>query len=133
MMGRPQQVILDSFPAEKWDIFIGVLWSRFGTPTGAVHPETGQPFQSGTEEEFTLAIRQWQETGRPRPLFYRCMRTVSPSADFEQLGRLEEFFRRFGPEGEYPDLYRSYDSLDEFERMVREDLTYLLLDSVDNK
>ena len=34
-MGRPQQVILDQLGQKSWDIFIGILWTRFGSPTGA--------------------------------------------------------------------------------------------------
>jgi hypothetical protein len=70
-LGRPEDVILDQLPVEKWDIFVGVLWARFGTPPGREDPETGKPFLSGTEEEFTLACRSWRETGKPRILFYR--------------------------------------------------------------
>lgn len=33
-MGRPQQIILDQANIEETDLFVGVLWNRFGTPTG---------------------------------------------------------------------------------------------------
>ena len=32
--GRPQQVIFDHFPVETWDIFVGLLWNRFGSQPG---------------------------------------------------------------------------------------------------
>ncbi len=76
-LGRPEDVILDQLPVEKWDIFIGVLWARFDTPPGRKDPETGKSFLSGTEEEFALACRSWRETGKPRILFYRCKRVKS--------------------------------------------------------
>src|ERR1017187_8021432 len=53
-MGRPQQVILDQLDIEDTDLFVGVLWSRFGSPTGKA--------RSGTEEEFTIAYRSWEAT-----------------------------------------------------------------------
>src|SRR4051794_4799699 len=34
-MGPPQKVINEQIPVETWDIFIGILWMRFGIPTGA--------------------------------------------------------------------------------------------------
>src|SRR5438034_900746 len=45
-VGRPQQVILDQIGSV--DIFIGIMWQRFGTPTGVA--------ASGTEEEFDGAL-----------------------------------------------------------------------------
>src|SRR5215207_6022546 len=41
-IGRPQQLILDQIG--QVDIFVGIMWRRFGTPTGVA--------SSGTEEEF---------------------------------------------------------------------------------
>ncbi len=127
-MGRPQQVIFDQLALEEWDVFIGILWSRFGTPPGATHPETGEPFLSGTEEEFTLAYQAWKETGRPQILFYRCLRPIPPSIDTAQLQQVQKFFEGFEASGTYPGLYRAYEALEDFERRVREDLTRLLFD-----
>ena len=50
-MGRPEDVILAELRVESWDIFVGILWLRFGMAPGAVDPSTGRPFDSGTEEE----------------------------------------------------------------------------------
>ena len=49
--GRPQQVIFDQLKPTSWDIFIGILWHRFGTPSGG-KDKTGKDYLSGTEEEF---------------------------------------------------------------------------------
>ena len=51
-MGRPQQIIFDQLQPTSWDVFIGILWHRFGTPTGATDPQTRKEYLSGTEEEF---------------------------------------------------------------------------------
>jgi hypothetical protein len=126
--GRPEQVILDQLELNAWDIFIGILWTRFGTPPGATHPETGEPFLSGTEEEFTLAYQAWKQTGRPQILFYRCLRPIPTSIDTVQLQQVQEFFKGFEASGTYPGLYRTYKTLEDFERHVRKDLTLLLLD-----
>ena len=39
-MGRPEQVILDQLKPTEWDVLIGILWHRFGTPPGAKNPAT---------------------------------------------------------------------------------------------
>ena len=128
-LGRPEDVILDQLPVEKWDIFIGVLWARFGTPPGREDPETGKPFLSGTEEEFTLARRSWRETGKPRILFYRCKRPVAPDRlDSEQFALVQKFFDGFKPGGEHPGLPQEYETVEDFERRVRQDLLKLLLE-----
>ncbi len=127
-MGRPEDVILDQLKLDAWDIFVGILWTRFGSPTGGIHPETGAPFLSGTEEEFTLAYHSWQKTKRPRILFYRCMRSPQlDKLDASQFQRVQQFFVQFEAEGEHPGLYQPYKTLEEFERRVRNDLMRLIL------
>src|ERR1044071_3057644 len=49
-MGRAQEIILKDIPVDSWDIFIGLLWWRFGTPTGGINPSTKEGYLSGTEE-----------------------------------------------------------------------------------
>jgi hypothetical protein len=45
--GRPQQVINQQIGS--YSIFVGIMWRRFGTPTGLAG--------SGTEEEFRIAYQ----------------------------------------------------------------------------
>jgi hypothetical protein len=40
-MGRPQEVILNQLPIEKWDLFVGIIWARFGTKSGGYNKKTG--------------------------------------------------------------------------------------------
>ena len=133
-MGRPEQVLLDRLPVEEWDLFLGILWSRFGTPTGGVDPETGLAFNSGTEEEFERARSSEMQTGKPRILFYRCTRPVwIDTTDTTrvkqlktQLEHLEVFFERWKIDGRNPGLYRTYGEVDEFERMLEAHLEQVL-------
>lgn len=82
-MGRPQQVFNEQ--VGEYDVFIGIMWKRFGTPTGEA--------QSGTEEEFRLAYRAWEEERLRDILFYFCEQPWMPgSADeLEQMGKVLEF------------------------------------------
>lgn len=129
LMGRPQQVILDQLPLEKWDVFIGILWARFGTPPGESNPETGEPYLSGTQEEFTYAYQAWQKTGRPQILFYRCMRDIKlDETDFRQAQQVQQFFEEFEITGKHPGLPQTYQDTKDFETRVRKDLTRLLFD-----
>ena len=52
-LGLPQEVIFKQANPEAWDIFVGILWSRFGTPFGLV--SEGRAV-TGTEAEILKAI-----------------------------------------------------------------------------
>src|SRR5678815_1320791 len=77
-VGEGAQIIVDKYLLEppQADIFICMLWNRMGTPTkDRVNPDTGQPYQSGTEYEFLSAYRAYTATKlRPFILLYRCER-----------------------------------------------------------
>jgi hypothetical protein len=127
--GRPQQVILDQVPPSSWDVFVGMLWGRFGMPPGASNPRTGAPLESGTEEEFEHAYQAWKASGgkRPRILLYRCDRPLPPSeTDVEQLLRVHRFFQRCAPGGEHPAYYQTFKDTAELQRLVVRALEELL-------
>jgi len=129
LRGRPEDVVLQQLPVEMWDIFVGIMWLRFGTPTSAIDPQTGKPFDSGTEEEFALAYNNWKKEGRPKILFYRCTRGVANPDDIDpaQFGRVKNFLKQFDATGATPGLYQTFQTTEDFERRVRQDLTKLIL------
>lgn len=126
-VGRPQQIVFDQRSPEEWDIFIGILWLRFGQPTGASDPVTGKPVLSGTEEEFKTAyrLRQTRGDGFPKVMFYRCVRppTDITQLDLVQYARVKGFFDDFLPQGEHPGLVWSFKETDEFEDLARKHLS----------
>jgi formylglycine-generating enzyme required for sulfatase activity len=129
-MGRPEDVILRQLPVESWDLVIGILWLRFGMAPGAVDPQTRAKFESGTEEEFKLAYRHWKETGKPRIMFYRCQRPPASldQVDPDQLRRVRAFFDQFSADAAHAGLYKSYQTPDEFQQLVYDDLTRFLIE-----
>src|SRR5919107_1436590 len=60
-MGRPEQVILEQLKPNEWDVFVGILWHRFGTPPGGQDEQAQREYLSGTEEEFNAAYRLWKQ------------------------------------------------------------------------
>jgi hypothetical protein len=134
MMGRPQQVIFDQLPLSTWDIFIGILWLRFGSPTGAVDPGAGTPYASGIEEEFTLAYDLWRNTGRPQVLFFRCTHPTAPSAiDPDELRKINQFFSSFSHAGSHPGLVNTYDTVEAFAQRIQTDLIRILFSYADQQ
>lgn len=120
--GNPEQVILDEIKPSEWDIFIGILWKRFGTPPNFFHPHTGQPYTSGFEAEYDMAHALWQKDEHPHLMLYRCNRPISPEIDdLDQLGLVRIFFHEI--EKRYEVLYKRYDSPDDFTEKLSHDLT----------
>jgi tetratricopeptide (TPR) repeat protein len=128
--GRPEQVILDQLKPTVWDVFIGLLWHRIGTPPGGQDPHTQKAYPSGTVEEFKTAYHLWKQYGRPRVMMYRCTRAVPLDAlDPEQYKQVKEFFEGFdATKGEHPGLYHSFKTTEAFERLLLDNLQKLLLD-----
>ena len=112
----PQDVINQQLP-EDYDIFLGVMWARFGTAT----PRAG----SGTEEEFERALTRHQANpSGVRILFYFKQASLRPDAIHPaQLQKVQAFRERLKREGV---LYRDFGSSDEWERLVRQHLTMQL-------
>ena len=80
--GRPQELINPE--VEKCEVFIGLLWRRWGSPTGN--------FSSGFEEEFTLAMERYGKTGFPK--IWLSFKAVNPEMEQdpgEQLRKVLEF------------------------------------------
>ena len=127
-LGRPEQIILDQLKPDSWDVFIGILWHRFGTPTRKVDSQTGEEYLSGTEEEFRIAYRLWQQHKRPRVMFYWCKRNPPfDEIDAAQFQRVQDFFAEFAPDSDHPGLYQTFNNIEEFERLTRQNLTKFLL------
>jgi hypothetical protein len=122
-MGRAQQVIFDQLQPTEWDLFIGILWHRFGTPSGGEDAE-GNDFKSGTEEEFHAAYQLWKKHDRPRMMVYRCKRDLPmDKIDIKQYQRVDKFFSEFNAtKGEHPGLYMEFKSAEDFERKLTRDL-----------
>jgi Domain of unknown function (DUF4062) len=58
---KPQQVVDAQTPAD-YDIYLGIMSTRFGTPTGG--------YGSGTEKEFKDALKKWKTARSPWITFY---------------------------------------------------------------
>jgi len=104
------QAVINEQIADDYDIFVGVLWTRFGTPTPRA--------DSGTEEEFERAYARWKQTpDAARLMLYFKNAPIPPDEiDLEQLKRVRDF--RKGIEGK-GGLYRQYTNTEEFRHLLR--------------
>ena len=109
-IGDDVQSVINEQIGDDYDIFIGVLWKRFGTPTKRA--------MSGTAEEFNLAYERFKNNpDKIRVMFYFKETPVSPSElDPEQLALIKQFRNELGEKGA---LYWSYTETEEFINLAR--------------
>lgn len=103
-----QSIINDQIP-DDYDLFIGIMWGRFGTPTKRA--------ESGTIEEFQRAKARYdKDPSTIQIMFYFKDEPISPSElDPEQLRAIQTFRKSLGEEGA---LYNTFNSLKDFEQYI---------------
>jgi hypothetical protein len=107
-IGAPQDVINREIPVD-YDIFIGIMWKRAGTPTAAA--------PSGTIEEFNRACERRRQGSLPRIMFYFCdeLIPVPTATELQQLAEVVKFRSQLASQG----LTAAYPSHAEFGDHVR--------------
>lgn len=108
-LGAPQDVINREIPVD-YDIFVGIMWKRVGTPTAS------DP--SGTVEEFHRACERRKHGSLPRIMFYFCDEHIPmPEAEeeLEQLRQVIKFRKELDSQG----LTSSYPLHAQFAENVR--------------
>lgn len=120
-MGRAQQVVNKKARIDRdVDLFIGVLWARFGSYPG----KNKYNAESGTQEEFEQAYECFNNTGIPHIKFFWCQRNIGVRSSPDQLSKVQNFMDEFGPNGNHPGLIKEYKTIKEF----RSDISSVLLE-----
>ncbi len=109
-MGVDAQDVINQQIPDDYDLFIGIMWTRFGSPTNNA--------DSGTQEEFELAYKRHIESPKSLEImFYFKDAPVTPSQiDISQLAKVLEFKTQLGKSGAF---YHVYGSLEDFRSSVR--------------
>ena len=110
--GRPQAIINQL--QQECDIFICMLYRRYGTPTGG--------YDSGTEEEFLNAYEKWKNLSHPKIMFYFKEVLISSARDFEdpQLKKVFELKEKI--QANEMLLYGTFKDTSDFKKIITEDL-----------
>ncbi|MDA0160812.1 hypothetical protein OM076_11100 [Solirubrobacter ginsenosidimutans] len=97
---------------EPYDVFVGVMWKRLGTPTHRA--------DSGTVEEFERAYALWEQAGVPLLMFYFSRIPFFPQPDeLAQFQAVLSFKETLATRG---GLCWEYESQEAFEAMLHEHL-----------
>lgn len=114
-IGTDAQNAVNQQIGDEYDIFIGILWSRFGTPTPRA--------RSGTEEEFQRALDRKKKNPDTRVLFYFKSVNFPYDSDLNQI----QLVRQFREAVQHQGLIREYNTLESFQSNVRMALTRFAL------
>jgi hypothetical protein len=118
--GKDAQALINDQIAvmANYELFVGIMWNRFGTPT----PRAG----SGTEEEFERAAAAHAQHGRPSIWLY--FRNAKASFDTEEQLKQREKVLALKKRAEASGLPWSYKTPNDFRNKFREHLTKWLYD-----
>ena len=102
---------------EDYELFVGILWNRFGSPTPRA--------DSGTEEEFNRAEESHRRIHQPNIMFYFCQRPTNlrNASEINQKGKILAFKERVQEGG----LTVDYVTASEFQAKFRHDLSRWLV------
>ena len=115
----PQAVVNDQIP-QDYDIFVGILWNRLGSPTSRA--------DSGTVEEYEMAKERHDKDPDSVRLMLYFKDSPPPTMEgFEpdQYKKVQEFRSRVGNEA----IYRGFFAVDDFANSIRLDLTKLFYET----
>jgi len=110
--GEDGQAVITKQLLGNYQLFIGIMWNRFGTPT--------KRSNSGTEEEFQHAYNKYLEQGSVEIMMYfNGALSDASSLDLDQLQKVRNFKDKVSELG---GLYCSYTGCEEFESKLKRHL-----------
>ena len=113
--GVDAQDVINRQLGDDYDVFIGIMWGRFGTPTHRA--------ESGTEEEFNRAYERCTANPNiPLMLYFKDAPIPPSQIDTSQLAAVQAFKKRVADLG---GLYRSFQTSEEFQRYLRQHLSLI--------
>ena len=115
-IGSDPQAVINKQIGDDYEVFIGILWSRFGTPTPRA--------ESGTVEEFERAYSRFDKNPDDiKVMFYFKDQAIPPSKMVpEQLSRIHNFRDRLGTLGT---LHWSFNDTEDFSKYLTQVQRYL--------
>lgn len=114
--GEDSQEVINN-QIKPYDVFIGIMWTRFGTPTKRAN--------SGTEEEYNRALSRW--LSKPNSvdiMMYFNVQAVPYDVDTEQLKKVKEFRQKIKKQGA---LFCDYNGRKEYEKKINRHLRNIIV------
>lgn len=116
-VGEDGQDVINKQIGSDYQIFVGIMWKKFGSPTKRAG--------SGTEEEFQLAYDRYTNKKDIQIMFYFNSAPIPQDADLMQAQKVKDFKKKIEDLGAY---HKPFDSAKDFEKKLRMDLTRYVKD-----
>lgn len=116
-VGADGQDVINKQIGSDYQIFVGIMWKKFGSPTKRAG--------SGTEEEFNLAYDRYTNNKDIQIMFYFNTAPIPQDADLMQAQKVKDFKKKIEDLGAY---HKPFDTTKDFEKKLRMDLTRYVKD-----
>jgi hypothetical protein len=113
--GRPQHLINQDL--DRCDLFLGMIWKRWGTP-----PDNDGEFTSGFEEEFIRSVARCEKTGNPEiSLFFKQIPDEFMMDPGDDLKKVLEFKKTIIADKKV--LFQNFSTVRDMEKLARKCVT----------
>ncbi|WP_156108949.1 hypothetical protein [Hymenobacter sp. APR13] len=118
-VGIDAQDVINNQIGDDYDIFIGIMWKKFSSPTGRAG--------SGTEEEFLRAYDRFKnDKVNPKIMMYFSSKAIQPDdIDLDQMAKVKSFK---GKAQELGVLHWTFVDIDSFQKILKIHLTKHVLE-----
>lgn len=118
-IGDDAQDVINNEFANNYDIFVGIMWHRYGTPT--------LRSDSGTVEEFENAYQSFKSNGSCKKILFYFNNADIPQkdVDYSQAAKVRDFEKDLQDKGIY---YSKYPGPDSFKDKIYDDLARTVAD-----
>lgn len=117
-IGKYPQSVINEQIGDDYDIFIGLMWKKFGKPT--------EKAGSATEEEYNRALESYRNGGSCKNImFYFKTSQITMEDDFDQLQKVKAFRDKIANEDGV--LYSTITEKQKFAKSLRHHLSNCLL------
>lgn len=102
------QTVINEQIGDDYDVYLGLMWGKLGSPTGMA--------DSGTVEEFERALERYRGGEAVRlAMLFKTSDIPQSQLDGAQFDKVKEFRRRFSKEG---GLYREFSDEDRLRKIL---------------
>lgn len=124
--GVDSQDILNKQFGDEYDIFIGIMWKKFGTPTKRA--------ESGTVEEFNRAYNRCKKDPSKMKVgfYFNTNNKNLTEVNLEELNKIEGFKNKFIT-NEYTIIFQQYNSYKNFEKLIRCNLAIFIHELLESR
>lgn len=124
-IGLDAQDVINNQIDGEYDIFIGIFWQRFGTPTSR--------YESGTAEEFEIAKLKYKDNKQNTHImmYFKTQEVDMYKVDIEQFQKVKIFRDQIATDDGV--FYATFEKTDDLKNLLQINLSNLIADKFNKK